>query len=88
MYIDFLNSANQVDTPPGTFFTSTNPRCDPEDVALSGGFTRNNFLTSETVTMENNKLGFVGWRIVLKSSTNYEPFRSSILCFDNPPLRP
>ena len=76
-----------VGTPPGTWFTFANPRCDPEDLVLSGGFTLTNINTANTVTVKDDRVGNTTWEILLRSATNWEPFQASILCFDNPPLR-
>ena len=82
------NSDFLVGTLPGTWFTFANPRCDPEDIVLSGGFTLTNFNTANTVTITDNRVGNTTWEILLRSATNWEPFQATILCFDNPPLTP
>jgi hypothetical protein len=83
-YARFLDSTNQ-DSPPGFFITETINSCDPEDLILSGSYGAN-FDSPPFVTIFDLILDFNTWETVLRSTTDFVPFQSNILCFNNPPL--
>ncbi len=91
-YTRSINSTNVVAFP--NFFTIAILTCDPEDTVLSGGFIHHNFFGADGITLvdsrislEDSRFGQIsGWAVVLKSTTTFQPFTATILCFDNSPL--
>jgi hypothetical protein len=74
-------------TASGVFITTAEPFCDFGDLAISGGFNQSNPL-SQAVTLRDSKEQLNSWVVALKSVSACEPFTASVLCYDNPPLRP
>jgi hypothetical protein len=63
------------------------PVCDAGDLAISGGFNQDNIF-SDAVTLRDSRQLLDGWAVTLFSRTACQPFTASVLCYDNPPLRP
>ena len=97
--INFINSTNTYfrDTvssnitggghPP--FLTTANIQCDPGDTTLTRSFTQTNLIIEggnpDGIIVADNQLGTFGRLLTLKSTTDFQPFQLSILCFNNPP---
>jgi hypothetical protein len=68
------------------------PTCDVGDLAISGGFiTDAGFLrTYIPYIVAQNEItsNSLGWSILLRGENTTVGFAATILCFDNPPLRP
>ena len=82
----YTRSANSTNTQPfpDVFITAARPSCDSEDFAINGGFSVLN-IRLNAVTLQDVRAGSNAWQITLESSTAFQPFISTVTCFNNPP---
>jgi hypothetical protein len=91
--ITFINSTNTytrsanstgISPFPGVFITAARPSCDSEDFAINGGFSVQN-IRLNAVTVQDIRAGSNGWQITLESPIAFQPFITTVTCFNNPP---
>jgi hypothetical protein len=74
------------------FVTTAFAQCDPGDTALSRSFTQTNLNIEngnpDGIIVADNQIQFQPpgeWLLTLRSTTDFQPFSFTILCFNNPP---
>jgi len=70
----------------GVFLTISSVFCDSEDVVIQRSLLVDSVL-SDAVIIQDIQLPPSGWQVMLKSTTDFEPFTLQVRCFDNSPLR-